>query len=169
LGWATFRIVRAKLPSIRMSSGTKSDEPADDAIHQPRRHPLDELINNELPLVEEDAALPPAMTLHGRTVGFRYLIHGSTSGPQGPHFTPERSRPQRAHSGNASAPQLQPALDSGAAAPAGSRDAVREVDDLPSAATLPPVPRPGAPARTAHAPNPMERALLARRRGGPNE
>lgn len=169
LGWVTFRILRAKLPNIRMSSGTKSVEPACDAIHQPRRHPLDELINNELPLVEEDAAFPPAMTLHGRTVGFRYLLHGSTSGPQGPHFTPEQSRPQRAQSGNVSAPQLQPALDSGAAAPAGSRDTIREVDDLPSAATLPPVPRPVAPARTAHASSPMERALLARRRGGPNE
>lgn len=53
------------------------------------RTALSHLIENSLPLREEDAPAP-SQTFHGRTVGFRYLTRSGPHPLQGPHFAAAR-------------------------------------------------------------------------------
>jgi hypothetical protein len=141
--------------------------PSESAASPSRRQPLDELINNELPLVEEEATFPTGLKLHGRTVGFRYLIHGSGAEPRGPHFTPAASRPRPRTVGVASVPQPQPATPPppGPAPASGSLD---EEADQRAGNGVAATSDSGGPAPRANSLSPMERALLARRKGRPS-
>ena len=48
---------------------------------------LQRLILNKIPLVEEEATLPPVDRLHGRVIGGRRLVvHEAHEGVAGPHF-----------------------------------------------------------------------------------
>lgn len=53
------------------------------------RSALSQLIDNSLPLREEETAAP-SQVFHGRTVGFRYLIRSGPHPLQGPHFAATR-------------------------------------------------------------------------------
>ncbi len=54
---------------------------------RPARHPLELLISNALPLVDEEPVFPPGLAFHGRTVGFRHLIVSGPHAAGGPHFS----------------------------------------------------------------------------------
>lgn len=55
---------------------------------------LDELINNTMPLIEEETVFPEELKFHGRTVGYRYLLHSEPHSLKGPHFASrQQSRP----------------------------------------------------------------------------
>jgi hypothetical protein len=60
---------------------------AAEAPVRPARHPLELLISNALPLVEEEPAFPSGLAFHGRTVGFRHLIVSGPHAAGGPHFS----------------------------------------------------------------------------------
>ena len=73
------------------SASTSSATPGTDATREPavddEQRFLQRLILNKIPLVEEEASLPPVDRLHGMVIGGRRLvIHDAHESVAGPHF-----------------------------------------------------------------------------------
>jgi hypothetical protein len=129
--------------------------------------PLNEMINDTLPLVEEDPTFPAELLFHGRTLGFRYLLLSGAHGLHGPHFAAGQvSDRLRDHAGAGSARTTAHA-DRSLWPPPPIADSSDESQDVESAAAADVI-QPETDIRTAqrgrHHPSPLERALLARRR-----
>lgn len=155
--------VSVKRRTTHGDADTAENGSTEHAAPLPRKQPLDELINNELPLLEEEATFPTGLTLHGRTVGFRYLIHGRAEEPRGPHFAPAGMRQHPAAAGAGSAPPPQPEMSPGPASPLSSRDEQADERAEHGGAAS----EAGGARPQANVLSPMERALLARRKGRP--
>lgn len=127
------------------------------AAHVESRSMLSQLIENSLPIREEEVT-SPCQVFHGRTVGFRYLIRSGPHGLQGPHFAAQRAQSRPAPVTVAAGVRSRP--ESTESAPAARERTINRVDrateglpprdsDRP-AASSPPAPR-GV--------SPLERAL----------
>jgi len=122
------------------------------------RTALSQLIDNSLPLREEDAPAP-SQTFHGRTVGFRYLIRSGPHPLQGPHFAAARVQaPKEPATAETARPQP--------AAPATTSDrAERTIKRFDRAVEAQRGTRPARPKakatveHVAHSVSPLERAL----------
>ena len=89
IGWAHLerrRRRRAKRPPVLPAAGLTTGRAADAAPPTAAQTPLDELINNAMPLIEEETVLPDDLKFHGQLVGHRYLLHSEPHALRGPHF-----------------------------------------------------------------------------------
>lgn len=131
----------------------------------PARSTLSQLIDNSLPVREEEA---PAATqaLHGRTVGFRYLIRSGPHPIQGPHFATVREQsPAREAVSMAAEPPSRSTSERPVTASTGRTDQTFNRIDAPveAKATEPP---PSPPTSSPRGVSPLERALRSLLREG---
>jgi hypothetical protein len=124
------------------------------------------MINDTLPLVEEDPAFPANMSFHGRTLGFRYLLLSGPHGLHGPHFTAGQISPRlRDHAGpgGARTASRSPHSAWAPAPPVDTGERRAEEADAPTTDIVQPEAEARSPASGRRQPSPLERALLAHR------
>lgn len=159
------RRTRERQAGVR-TSRTPATDVALDAPVAPAAAPLDELINDALPLVEEDPAFPANMSFHGRTLGFRYLLLSGPHGLRGPHFTAGQISPRLRDRAGTSGGRGASGPIRPIAAPTPSDDLLEcRADEEDAAATdiVQPKSDVRIPSAGRRQPSPLERALLARR------
>ena len=149
---------KARIAPI-LEAPLEADEPEPTT---PVRSTLRQLIDHSLPIREEEAPAP-TQTLHGRSVGFRYLIRSGPHPIQGPHFATTRPHAPTRETAMASAPlaaaQERPAN-------VAAKSSVGTVNRFDAAAVAEPTESTRMTAPSSREVSPLERALRSLMREG---